>query len=130
VTTRPSRNYTLTRGTTTWPSWNYVLAVRHHHDTRVELRPYVEAPPGTPLKRVHGITSNRWGATKRSHYKSHGITPYPHFIHVPPTKSGSSHNTNIMYKQQIIQLMFSNSYPIRWHTISITSRQDITNLNK
>jgi len=52
VTTRPSRNYTLTRGTTTWPSWNYVLALRHHHDTRVELRPYVEAPPGIPLKRT------------------------------------------------------------------------------
>ena len=51
----------------------------------VELRPFVEAPPWTPLKRVHGITSNRWDATKIPHYKSHGIMPYPHFIHVPPT---------------------------------------------
>jgi len=72
---------------------------RHHHVTfvelclgpeapprpLVELRPFVEAPPGTPLKRVHGITSNRWGATKISHYKSHGIMPYPYFKHVPPT---------------------------------------------
>ena len=60
-----------------WPTWNYVLALRHHHDTRVELRPYVEAPPrtlttrfmdlspkgevppGTPIRKVHRITSNR-----------------------------------------------------------------------
>jgi len=120
--------------------WNYVLALRHHHDTRVELRPYVKAPPwtpitrfmklspigkaplGTPIRKVHGITSNRWGATKSSHYKSHGITPYPHFIRVPPThQSGSSHNINIMYKQQFIQLMLSNSCPTKQHTISISN---------
>jgi len=101
-----------TWGTTTW-QWNYVLVLRrhrevftklhpyrrHHHvafvELRpvpevpprppVELRPFVEAPPGTPLKRIHGITSNRWGATNISHYKRHGIMPYPYFNHVPPT---------------------------------------------
>ena len=100
---RDLRKITLTRGTTTWPSWNYVLALRHHHDTRVELRPYVEAPPWTPtmrfielspigeappgtlIRRVHGITSNRWGTTMSSHYKSHGITPYSHIVYVSPT---------------------------------------------
>jgi len=64
-----------------WPSWNYVLAVRHHHVTLVELRPNLEAPPwtltsrfmklgpiaevppGTPPRRAHGITSVRWGTT-------------------------------------------------------------------
>jgi len=81
VTTRPSRNYTLTRGTTTWPSWNYVLALRHHHVVLVELRPSLEAPPwilisrlmeigpiaeappGTSLRKAHGITSIKWGTT-------------------------------------------------------------------
>jgi len=99
-------------GTTTW-QWNYVLTMRRHHEAFAELYPYrrhhhvasvelragVEAPPrppmelrpfvvaprDSPLKRVHGITSNRWGATKISHYKSRGIMPYLYFIHIPPT---------------------------------------------
>jgi len=40
VTTRSSRNYTLTRGTTTSPSWNYVLALRHHHVCNIPLGYY------------------------------------------------------------------------------------------
>jgi len=32
-------------GTTTTPSWNYVLAMRHHHNTFVELRLVREALP-------------------------------------------------------------------------------------
>jgi len=35
------------------PSWNYVLAMRHHHETFVELRLGREAPPRNP----RGITS-------------------------------------------------------------------------
>jgi len=80
-TTRPSRNYTLTRGTTTWPLWNYVVALRHHHVTLVELRPdleappwtlnsrfmelgpITEAPPWTPPRKAHIIMSIWWGTT-------------------------------------------------------------------
>jgi len=76
-------------GTTTLPSWNYVLPLRHHHELSpsmfMELSPIDEAPPITPTRKVHGIMSIRWGTTMSSHYKSHGITPYSHFVHVSPT---------------------------------------------
>ena len=36
-------------------------------------------------------------------------------------QSESSHNTKVMYKQLIIQLMLSNSYAIKQHTISIST---------
>ena len=55
-----------------------------------------------------------------SHYESHGITPYSHIVHVSPTNQ-SSHNANIMYNNPIMQLMLSNSYNIKQHTIPTTT---------
>jgi len=92
------------RGITPWPwgttmtrAWNYILILRHHQGLLLRgpmgLRPFDEAPP------------------RFSHYESHGITPYPHFIHAPSTKTRISLSSNIMYKQQIIQLMLPDSYP-------------------
>jgi len=103
MTTRPSQNYTLTWGTTTWPSWNYVLALRHHHITLVELRPDLEAPPWTltsrfmelgpiseaplwtPPRRAHGIMSIWSGTTTSPCYKGHGITSYTNLTHTLST---------------------------------------------
>ena len=65
-------------GTTTTPRGITSFSSRHHQ--------------GLPL-RVHGITSNRWGATKISHYKSHGIMPYPYFKHVSPAINNFSKHT-------------------------------------
>jgi len=62
--------------------------------------------------------SNRRGATKISHYKSHGIMPYPYFKHVSPTIN-NFHNMDIMHKQQIMQLLPFNPYLNKYHTISI-----------
>jgi len=123
---RHSRNYTLARGTTMWPSWNYVLALRHHHDTRVELRPYVEAPPWTLttrsmelspigeasletlIRKVHGITSNRWGTTMSSHYKIHGIMPYSQFVHVSP----NNQEVSIILMSCINNQSYNSCFPI------------------
>ena len=55
-----------------------------------------------------------------SHHKSHGIMPYSRFVHVSLTNQ-KVHNTNVMYKQPIIQFMLSNSYTIKQHTISIST---------
>jgi len=42
-------------GTTTKPSWNYVLTMRHHHETFVELHSGCEAPPWALTKRVREL---------------------------------------------------------------------------
>lgn len=68
------------------------------------LRPFVEAPP------------------RFSHYESHGITPYPPFIHATTTQNNNFFlSNNIMYKQQIIQLMLLDSHPTKEHTVSISN---------
>jgi len=43
--------------------WNYVLAVKHHHEAFVELCPGLETPP----RGLRGITSLHWGTTANSH---------------------------------------------------------------
>jgi len=78
------------------PSWNYVLALRYHHDTLVELRPNIEAPPQNLTRRVHGITSMWWGTTMSSHYRGHGIMSYPNLIHALPTNHEFPMHTNSM----------------------------------
>jgi len=123
VTTRPSRNYTLTRGTTTWPSWNYVLALRHHHVNLVELRPDLEAPPWTltlrfmelgsiieaplwtPLRRAHEIMSIWWGTT---------MSPTTRVMGLCPTQTLLTHNQPIMKFLWI---------PLTCHLVYMTNHQ-------
>ena len=120
-------NYTLTGGTTTWPSWNYALALRHHHDPpwnyvllsrhhqelslrgSMELRPADEAPPRSLTTRVLELCPT-------------------HTLYMPHPPIKNFHNINIMYEQQIMKLMPSNSYPTRQHTIS-TSNSHINHGN-
>jgi len=88
-------------GTTTKPSWNYVLSLHVAPPWTLtmrfmELRPLDKAPPWTPPRRIHGITSIRWGTTMSSHYKSHRITSYPYLVHVLPTNHRVSMHTNLM----------------------------------
>jgi len=100
-----------------WPTWNYVLALRHHHDPpwnyvlllryhqelllrgSMELRPTNEAPPRSLTTRVMEL------------YPTHTL-----YMFHPPNQE-FSHNINIMYNRQVIQLMLFNSYPIKQHTI-------------
>jgi len=87
-------------GTTTLPSWNYTLSMRHQHELPLggstELRPLGEAPPWTPPRRVHKITSIRWDTTMSTPYEGHGITSYPHFTHVSPTTLRVLMHINLM----------------------------------
>jgi len=85
---------------TTIPAWNYVFWFRHHHELSprgfMELSPIGEAPPETPIRRVHGITSIRWETTMSPPYKSHGITSYSYFVLASPTNQKAPMNINII----------------------------------
>ena len=68
----------------------------------MELRPTDEASPRSLTTRVMEL------------YPTHTL-----YISHPPIKN--FHNINIMHRQQFMQLMPSNSYPIKQHTISISN---------
>ena len=123
VTTRPSQNYTLTRSTTKWPSWNYVLALRHHHVTLVqlcpdlkappwtltsrfmELGPIAEAPPWTPPRRAHGIMSTWWDTTTNPATRVMGLRPT---------------QTLLIHYQPIMKFL---CIPITCHLVYMTNHQ-------
>jgi len=104
---------------------------RHHHVAYVELRLGLEAPP----RYSRGITSLSRGTTVNSSLKgSTELCPLDEappwalttrVMELRPTHTlnmfhqpiRSSHNTNIMYNNPIMQLMLSNSYNIQQHII-------------
>ena len=58
--------------------WNYVLVVRHHHETFVGLRPRREAPP----QNLRGITSWLWGTTTKPSWNYVLVMRHHHKIFV------------------------------------------------
>ena len=71
-------------------SWNYVLTMRHHHTTIVELYP------------------DQWGTTMRSHLEINGITSWPY------QKSCLTNQRNIIMHAQLMPTSIIN-HPFMFH---------------
>jgi len=115
-------------GTTTTCAWNYVLMLRHHQ--------------GLLLRGSMGFGPPDEARPRISHYESHEITPYPHFIHVPSTNqefpigvisciNNKSYNSCFPIHIQQSNIPFpSQTHILPWHHHATPQVQQLDQTNK